>query len=57
MVFSGLKKQVIDVMHHTGLFERITQANLFPAEEMAFAAIYQRMGRQEGVFFDLGRKG
>jgi SulP family sulfate permease len=54
MVFSGLKKQVIDVMHHTGLFERITQDNIFPAEEMAFAAIYQQMGRQEGVFFRLG---
>jgi SulP family sulfate permease len=56
MVFSGLKKQVIDVMHHTGLFERISQKNIFPAEEMAFAAIYQRMGVQEGVFLDLGHK-
>jgi sulfate permease, SulP family len=53
MLFSGLKKQVIDVMHHTGLFKRMTRENIFPTEEMAFAAIYQRMGVQEGVFFDL----
>jgi SulP family sulfate permease len=53
MLFSGLKKQVIDVMHHTGLFKKITRENIFATEEMAFAAIYQRMGVQEGVFFDL----
>jgi SulP family sulfate permease len=52
MVFSGLKKQVIDVMHHTGLFVRITQDNIFPNEEIAFAAIYRRLGMQGGVFLD-----
>jgi SulP family sulfate permease len=44
LVFSGLKRQVLDVMHNTGLFDAITQANIFPTEEHAIAAIYQRLG-------------
>ncbi|MBI4741074.1 MAG: STAS domain-containing protein [Betaproteobacteria bacterium] len=50
MVFSGLKKQVLDVMHHTGLFGLITQENIFANEAMAFEAIYRRMGVREGAF-------
>jgi SulP family sulfate permease len=44
VVFSGLKKQVIDVMHATGLFEVITQANIFATADLALAAIYSRHG-------------
>jgi hypothetical protein len=29
VIFSGLKKQVLDVMRSTGLFETITPANIF----------------------------
>ena len=44
LVFSGLKKQVIDVMRATGLFDLITQANIFATEDLAIAAIYERLG-------------
>jgi SulP family sulfate permease len=44
IVFSGLKKQVLDVMRHTGLFELISQANIFATEDQAIAAIYERLG-------------
>ncbi|MDP2832343.1 MAG: SulP family inorganic anion transporter [Pseudomonadota bacterium] len=44
LVFSGLKKQVLDVMRATGLFEAITQANIFATEDQALAAIYERLG-------------
>ncbi|MEQ1661736.1 MAG: SulP family inorganic anion transporter [Thiobacillus sp.] len=46
LVFSGLKKQVIDVLHQTGLFDVITQANIFPTQEHAIAAIYERLGEE-----------
>jgi len=44
VVFSGLKKQVLDVMHATGLFDAVTQANIFPTADMALQAIYARAG-------------
>jgi SulP family sulfate permease len=44
VVFSGLKKQVIDVMHATGLFDVITQGNIFATADLALAAIYARHG-------------
>jgi SulP family sulfate permease len=44
LVFSGLKKQVIDVMRNTGLFDEITQARIFPNEDLALAAIYEWLG-------------
>jgi SulP family sulfate permease len=44
VVFSGLKKQVLDVMRHTGLFEKIGQANIFANEDMALESIHNRMG-------------
>jgi SulP family sulfate permease len=44
IVFSGLKKQVIDVMRETGLFEIIGQDNVFANEDQAIAAIYERLG-------------
>lgn len=40
MVFSGLKKQVIDVMHHSGLYDYIGQENIFPDEDKALESIY-----------------
>lgn len=44
LVFSGLKKQVRDVMQATGLNTLIGEANLFPTEDLAIAAIYERLG-------------
>jgi len=44
LVFSGLKKQVLDVMRATGLFDLVTQANIFATEDQAIAAIYARLG-------------
>ncbi len=44
LVFSGLKKQVLDVMRNTGLFDVIGQANIFPTENRAITAIYERLG-------------
>ena len=46
LVFSGLKKQVLDVMRNTGLFEEIGQQNIFANEDQALAAIYERLGEQ-----------
>ncbi len=57
MMFSGLKKQVLDVLHHTGLYDLITRKNLFPNEEMAFEAIYCNLGVPDGVFLHLRRAG
>ncbi|MBI5938254.1 MAG: SulP family inorganic anion transporter [Betaproteobacteria bacterium] len=44
LVFSGLKKQVLDVMRGTGLFELVGQRNIFATEDQALAAIYERLG-------------
>lgn len=44
VVFSGLKKQVLDVMRATGLFDVIGQDNIFPNQDMALTAIYERLG-------------
>ena len=44
LVFSGLKKQVLDVMHHTGLFDEIGQKRIFASEDMALAAICEWLG-------------
>lgn len=45
VVFAGLKKQVLDVMHRTGLAKLIGEDNLFPSDDLALAAIYRRLGR------------
>ncbi len=45
-VFSGLKKHVLDVMRATGLFDVITQSNIFATEDQAIAAIYERLGEE-----------
>ena len=44
LVFSGLKKQVIDVMRRTGLFEEIGQTRIFASEDVALAAICEWLG-------------
>lgn len=44
LVFSGLKKQVLDVMHRTGLFEEIESGHIFAHEDMALAAICEWLG-------------
>ena len=45
-MFSGLKKQVLDVMRATGLFDAIGQDKLFATEEQAIAAIYEQLGEE-----------
>ncbi len=44
IVFAGLKRQVLEVMKRTHLFENIGQNNLFPTKDMALASIYKRLG-------------
>lgn len=48
LVFSGLKKQVLDVMRNTGLFELIGTDHIFPNEDQALAAIYRWLGAEGG---------
>jgi SulP family sulfate permease len=38
--FSGLKKQVVDVLRHSGLLDYLGQENLFPDKNKALDAIY-----------------
>jgi SulP family sulfate permease len=40
VVFCGLKKQVIDVMEHSGLLAYIGHENIFPDEDKALDSIY-----------------
>jgi SulP family sulfate permease len=45
VVFSGLKKQVLDVMRATGLYSAIGgETHIFATEHKALEAIYQRLG-------------
>lgn len=44
LVFSGLKKQVLDVMRNTGLYDEIGEQYIFPSEEHALSAIYAWLG-------------
>jgi sulfate permease, SulP family len=43
VVLSGAKRQVIQVLHRTGLIDRLGRENLFATEEMALDAIYTRL--------------
>ena len=48
MVFSGLKKQVLDVMRRTNLFSYIGgDDNIFPTKDQALVHIYQRIGDEK----------
>jgi len=44
LIFSGLKKQVLDVMRATGLYDAIGQGKLFATEDQAIASIYEQLG-------------
>lgn len=46
LVFSGLKKQVLDVMRSTGLIELVGGHNIFATEDQALTAIYERLGEE-----------
>jgi len=46
LVFSGLKRQVLEVMRNTGLFEEIGQKHLFATEDHALATIYDWLGEE-----------
>ena len=46
IVFSGLKKQVLDVMRATGLFGFIGENNIFATKDQALAAISLRLGEE-----------
>ena len=35
LVFSVLKKQILDVMRNTGLYDELHAENIFPTENMA----------------------
>ena len=43
LLFSGLKKQVLDVMQHTGLRQLIGEENIFATEDMALDVIYRQV--------------
>ncbi len=43
IVFSGLKKQVIDIMRHSSLLAYIGTENIFPDEDKALASIYKEV--------------
>lgn len=45
LVFSGLKKQILDVMRRTYLFEALGEQNAFATEDMALEDIYKRLGK------------
>ncbi len=50
LVFSGLKRQIILVLKHTGTWDVIGDENIFATEEMALKNIYQRLS--EGADHD-----
>lgn len=46
LVFSGMKRQVLDVMRNTGLFDEIGQKHIFATEDHALSAIYEWLGEE-----------
>jgi SulP family sulfate permease len=48
LVFSGLKKQVLDVMRATGLYDRIGDENIFATECQALKSVFRRLGTELG---------
>ncbi|WP_130472604.1 SulP family inorganic anion transporter [Candidatus Magnetaquicoccus inordinatus] len=45
LIFSGLKRQVLDVMRNTGLFSKVGgDEAIFATEDAALTTIYQRLG-------------
>lgn len=53
LVFSGLKRQILEVMRATGLVDVIGQQNLFITEDRAITAIYERVGASADDLFCL----
>jgi len=47
MVFSGLKKQILDMAKRTGLYSLIGAQNIHPTEEMALENIYKWLEVEE----------
>jgi SulP family sulfate permease len=43
LVFSGLKKQVYEVMERTGLTEKIGLTNIFPTDKIALEELHRRL--------------
>ena len=50
MTFCGMKKQVLDVMRPTGLYDLIGKENFFRNEDMALEAIYEKLQGPSTVF-------
>ena len=46
VAFCGLKKQVLDVMRRTGLARAVGDDHIFPDEQRALVAIYERLGAE-----------
>ncbi len=46
LVFSGLKKQILDVMRRTSLLTYLGDENVFATEDMALADLYERLGKK-----------
>ena len=57
LVFSGLKKQVLDVMRSTGLYDEIGEKHFFATEDQALATIYEWLGdaARDDLFCPVGR--
>ena len=54
LVFSGLKKQVLDVMRNTGLYSTVGVQNIFSTKDLALQSIYDWMaegGAEEKEMF------
>lgn len=47
VVFSGLKKQVLEVMEHSGLIKLIGTENIFPDEDKALDSIYAEVRKSD----------
>jgi len=45
VIFSGLKRQILQVLRATGLSNIIGEQHIFPDEDMAFDAIYDMLGQ------------
>ena len=49
MIFTGLKKQVVDVFHRTGFHDKLGAGHFFRTEDMALAYVWERLGNDHAV--------
>ncbi len=49
LLFSGLKKQVQDVLERTGLYERLGRERFFRTEEQALHYVWERLGPEHAA--------